>query len=79
MNKLIFFPQVAEQTIYFPQFAEQFFFSQKTIAPPPPPQESNGRPLKQGQSKHIYGSQYISDMLGYKPFTHGYDNSHPIT
>ena len=38
-----FFAQVAEQTIYFPKFAEQSFFSQKTIAPPP--QESNGRPL----------------------------------
>ena len=35
MNKLFFFPQVAEQTIYFPKFAEQSFFSQKTIAPPP--------------------------------------------
>ena len=32
----------AEQTIYFQKFAEQSFFSQKTIAPP---QESNGRPL----------------------------------
>ena len=29
MNKLFFFPQVAEQTIYFPKFAEQSFFSQK--------------------------------------------------
>ena len=36
MNKLFFSPQVAEQTIYFPKFAEQSFFSQKTIAPPPP-------------------------------------------
>ena len=25
---------MAEQTIYFPKFAEQSFFSQKTIAPP---------------------------------------------
>ena len=40
MNKL-FFPQVAEQTIYFLLFAEQSFFSQKPIAL----QESNGRPL----------------------------------
>ena len=42
MNKL-FFPHVAEQTIYFPKFAEQSFFHKKNIAPP---QESNGRPLK---------------------------------
>ena len=35
------FKQVAEQTIYFPLFAEQSFFSQKSLAP----QESNGRPL----------------------------------
>ena len=42
MNKLFFFPQVAEQTIYLPKFAEQSFFSQKTIASP---QESNGRSL----------------------------------
>ena len=42
MNKLFFFPQVAEQTIYFPKFAEQSFFSQKNHSTP---QESNGRPL----------------------------------
>ena len=45
MNKLFFFPQVAEQTIYFPKFDEQSFFSQKNHSPPPP-QESNGRPLR---------------------------------
>ena len=35
MNKLFFFPQVAEQTIYFQKFAEQSFFSQKNHSPPP--------------------------------------------
>ena len=30
----IFFPQVAEQTIYSPIFAEQSFSHKKTIAPP---------------------------------------------
>ena len=39
--KKIFFPQVAEQTIYFPLFAEQSFFT-KNIGPP---QELNGLPL----------------------------------
>ena len=43
MNKL-FFPQVAEQTIYFPLFAEQSFFTKK----PYPPYESNGWPLRSG-------------------------------
>ena len=36
MNKL-FFPQVAEQTIYFPLFAEQSFFTKIPSPPPPPP------------------------------------------
>ena len=39
MNKL-FFPQVAEQTIYFSLFAEQTLFHKESIAL----QESNGRP-----------------------------------
>ena len=45
INKLFFFPKVAEQTIYFRKFAEQSFFSQKNHSPL---QESNGRPLKYG-------------------------------
>ena len=47
-EQIIFFPQVAEQTIYLPLFAKQpFFFTKKHRRPaPPPPQESNGRPLK---------------------------------
>ena len=34
MNKQIFFPQVAEQTIYFPLFAETFFFAENIAYPP---------------------------------------------
>ena len=43
-----FFAQVAEQTIYFPKFAEQSFFSQKTIARPPPPRNQMVGPYDAG-------------------------------
>ena len=41
----MFFPQVAEQTIYFPLFAEQSFFRKSIAPPPPPPQNEMVGPL----------------------------------
>ena len=45
-EQTIFLLQVAKQTIYFPLFAEQSFFSLKTIAPRPlPPRNQMVGPL----------------------------------
>ena len=64
-----FSPQVAEQTIYFPLFAEQSFFTKKTI-PPPPPQISNCLPLSNTKISHGFVSEsqhytmYLSHFHG---------------